>query len=115
MKKKLYRIELRQDYSYLTQQLVLISARSNGGEYYGISELKAVAETLRLSQPEYVVQQIGDSILHIDKTENGKTVHILSITEVEVLELDMPEITAEEAKDILEEIREHSPTLPQNN
>jgi len=106
MKRKMYRISLVNDFTYLTQSLVLMAARSNGGKYKSIDELKTVGETLQLSQPDYIVYKVHDNLLHIDyKAPNsGKLSHILSIEEVEVFELDMPEITQQEAKDLLDEI-----------
>jgi hypothetical protein len=85
--KKMYRIELVNDFTYLTQQLVLMAARSNGGDYKPIGELKAVAETLQLSNPDYIVEQIGDNILHIDYKKGDKYLHALRLEEVELMQL----------------------------
>jgi len=84
----MYRIELRSDNSNLCQQLVLLAAKSNGGEYKSIHELVSVAEVLQMAAPEYVIEPIGNNILHIDKKEGKETVHILSLTEVEMLVMD---------------------------
>lgn len=84
---KMYRISLVNDFTYLTQSLVLMAARSNGGDYKSIAELKAVADTLILSAPDYIAEQIGDNILHIDCKKGEKYIHVLALTEIEVMDL----------------------------
>lgn len=99
MTKKIYRIELKERDSIFTD-MVLDAALSNGGNYVPLNEIAATANYLCRKYPAtgsmHTVNLIGNS-LTIDKgTEN-----IVTITEVEVMELDMPQITSQEAKDIL--------------
>jgi len=107
--RKMYRITLGNDYSHLTQTLVLTAARSNGGKYKPLNELISIAETMLLVNDGYVVEPIGNTLLHIDKKEGDKYINVLILEEVEILEMEeMPQVSAQDARDILDEL---SPTL----
>jgi hypothetical protein len=105
--KKMYRIELKKT-SGLAQEMAILAALSNGGTYISLKDIDAIARTECKRYPSLndnvSVNLIGEHDFTIDRgTEN-----ILVLTEVEILELDTPEMTANEARDILDEL---SPTL----
>lgn len=86
MKKRIYRIELREIDS-IFKDMVLEAAMSNGGTHIPLTEIASAANHLCRKYPTtgscHTVNLIGDKVLTIDKgTEN-----ILVITEIEVLEL----------------------------
>ena len=111
MKHKMYRIELRKN-GGLASELCTLAALSNGtGNYVSIQDLVSVAKTEMIKytglNEGITVSLIGDHTLMLDKgTEN-----LLCLTEVEILELDKPEITNEQARDILEDMRDEHPLL----
>ncbi len=99
--KKQYRIELRVN-GGLASELANLAALSNGsGNYLSLMELAAYAKTemIRFTglNDGVTVSIIGDNILVLDK----KTEPLLCLTEIEITELAMPEITADDARDIL--------------
>lgn len=104
MKKKLmYRIELKDQYG-LAKDLTLLAALSNGGKrYISLTELEMVAKSEMINYPSLnegvTIHLIGTDLL-IDKgTEN-----ILHIQEIEVMDLDMPQVSAQDARDILNDL-----------
>lgn len=102
-KKLIYRIEMKIPDS-LINELVLLAALSNGGQYISLMELQAVARTICIKNPfngkGITITPIGDNVLSIDKgLEN-----ILLLTEVEITELEFPDLTEQEARDILNEL-----------
>jgi len=103
MKKKMYRIELKEIDTIFTD-MVLMAAAANGGDYKPLNKIADAADWLCQRYPTtgecHTVNRIGNYALSIDKG----TKNILLITEIEVMELDMPEITTQEAKDLLDEI-----------
>jgi len=109
MKKKMFRIELKSMEWHIAKDLAVLAAFSNGQEHkLSINELAAFAkiDNAKLGDSPFTISVVGNTVL-IDKG----TVNLLCITEIEVMELEMPEITGEEAKTILEEIRNEAPTL----
>lgn len=98
--KKIYRIELKEVDTIFTD-CILMASVSNGGQYKPLSQIANHANWLCEKYPAsgsmHTVNRIGDNILTIDKgTDN-----VLILTEIEVLDIDQPEITAQQAKDIL--------------
>jgi len=106
MKKKMYRIELKSlDYG-MAKDAAIVAALANGnGCDINLIGLKAYANVKKAEYgyDDVTISLIGNCLL-IDKG----TKNLLVITEVEIMELDMPEITAQEAKDLLDEL---APTL----
>lgn len=102
MKKRIYRIELREIDS-IFKDMVLEAAISNSGAYVPLSEIASGANHLCRKYPTtgscHTVNLVGN-VLHIDKGEQN----IVTITEIEVIDLEMPQITSQEARDILDEI-----------
>ncbi len=106
---KMYRILLT-DRDSLFTDIALDAATSNGFKYVPIDQLAAVANGMCRKYPStgacHTVNLIGN-VLTIDKgTEN-----VLIIEEVEVVDLEMPQISAQDAKDILAEV---NPVLNRN-
>jgi len=104
--KKMYRIELKNS-NRLAKEMALLACLSNGSKYIPLNEIEAVAKTELIRYPSLydgITIHLIDTTLLIDRgTEN-----LLVLTEIEVMELDQPEMTAQEAKDLLDEL---SPTL----
>jgi len=103
MKRKLFRIELKSN-NGLAREMALLACLSNGSKYIPLKDIDAVAKTELVRYPNLYdgisINPIGDNCLTIDKgTEN-----LLVLTEVEIFELDAPEITPQEAKDLLDEL-----------
>jgi len=97
--KKMYRIELTERDSVFTD-MILDAAVSNGKEYVALNEIASAAKALCRKYPTtgstHTVNLIGN-VLTIDKG----SVNIVTITEVEICELAKPELSNQEAKDIL--------------
>lgn len=98
-KKRMYRIELTERDSVFTD-MVLNAANSNGGNYVPINEIEATAKAMCRKYPTtgsmHTVNLIGN-VLTIDKG----SVNIVTITEIEVMEIEAPQLSNQEAKDIL--------------
>lgn len=107
MKRKMYRIELK-SIGGIANELATLAALSNGGKYISLGDMLAIAKVdcikLPLTNDGISISTIGDNVLTIDRGSEN----LLVLTEVEVMELDMPQITSQEAKDLLDEI---APTL----
>lgn len=103
----IYRIELREIDTIFTD-MVLMAASSNGGDYKPLHKIADAADWIcqkyETTGKCHTVNRIGEHMLTIDKG----TTNVLTITEIEVMDLDMPQITSQEAKDILDEL---APTL----
>ncbi len=111
--KKIFRIELFSlDCSWI-KDIALIAAISNGGKNPDVKinidglEFYAKVKRVEWEANTYTITRTSPHSFTIDK----ETVCFLSITEVEVFDLDLPQVTASEARDILEEIRDNAPTL----
>lgn len=100
--KKMYRIELFENNAIL-QEISLMACLSNGGKYLSLTDLESVtkANYVRYSgmSEGITISLIGNTLL-VDKG----TVNQLKIEEVEIMEIEQPEITTQEAKDLLSEL-----------
>ena len=97
--KKMYRIELTERDTIFTD-MVLDAAVSNGKEYVALNEIASAAKALCRKYPttgEMHTVTLTNNVLTIDKESKN----IVTITEVEIMELDKPQLSNQEAKDIL--------------
>lgn len=102
MKKKMYRILLTDRDSIFTD-IALDAAHSNGSKYVPIDQLEAVANFMCRKYPatgSMHTVNLMDNVLTIDKGADN----ILIIEEVEILDLEKPQLSNQEAKDIFDEI-----------
>jgi len=100
---KMYKIELK-SIGGIANDLATNAALSNGGKYISLLEMEAIARVECIKFPVttagITINPIGNNVLTIDRgTEN-----LLVLTEVEVMELDCPTLTRNEAKEILDGI-----------
>ncbi len=99
MKKRIYRIELTERDTIFTD-MVLDAANSNGGNYVPLNEIDATARALCRKYPsagKYHTVTLTGNVLTIDQESKN----IVTITEIEVCELEKPSLSNQEAKDIL--------------
>ena len=87
MKRKIFRIELKER-AGVAQDIAVLACLSNGGvKYISLQEMEMIAKSDVLRYPslntDVTVHLIGDNNLTIDKG----TKNLLAITEVEILEL----------------------------
>jgi len=100
---KKYSIELMSGANTLCCELAILAARSNGGDITTLSDMVAFAN-IEIKQAPYsnekvTVSLIGNTLLLDKETEN-----LLIIEEREIMELEeVPEISSEEAKELLKE------------
>lgn len=99
-KKRMYRIELTQTNS-LSQDICIMASISNGsGKYISLQDMESIIKVDLIRFPttnDGISVTVSGNVLTIDRgTEN-----ILTITEVEIMELDKPQLSNQEAKDIL--------------
>ena len=91
---KQYRISLFKGNNQLSQQLAVLAAKSNGGEYISLPELNGIVEAEKRLYPAsnegVQCEIIGESLLHLDKPVSGEELPctVLVIEEVEVMELE---------------------------
>ena len=91
---KQYRISLYKGANQLAQELAVLAAKSNGGEYISLTELKGIVEGQKrlypLSNEGVQCEVIGDTLLHLDCPVRGEKLNktVLVIEEVEVYELE---------------------------
>jgi len=107
-KKMMYRIELLTFDFTIAKDTAIVAALANGGVYnINLIGLQAYANVKKAEMPtvnkDVTVSLIGYTLLIDNGTEN-----LLKVEQVEVMELDMPQITQQEAKDLLDEL---APTL----
>ena len=100
MKRKMYRIELK-SIGGLANELATLAALSNGGKYISLKDMESIAKVecikLPMTNEGVSVNPIGENVLTLDRgTEN-----LLVLTEVEIMELDCPTLTRQDATDIL--------------
>jgi len=92
--KKQYRISLHKGSNSLAAQLAVLAAKSNGGEYISLTELKGIVEGQKrlypLSNEGVQCEIIGESLLHLDSPVYGEELPctVLVIEEVDVMELE---------------------------
>jgi len=88
--KKIYRIE-QMEMKGIVNDLVLMAAMSNGRKrYIPLQYMADYVEMERLKYPvltEGVKATISENTLLIDETKGDKTINLLAITEVEIMEL----------------------------
>jgi len=104
--KKMYRIELTEIDS-IFKDMVLDAAISNGGNYVSLKQMEESANYLCRKYPttgSCHTVTLTNNVLTIDKEDKN----IVTITEVKILELDKPQLSNQEAKDLL---NQESPTL----
>jgi len=102
MKKKIYRIELKSMEWHIAKDIAVLASFSNGSETK--LSLNELANHVKLHNSavggtQFTVSVIGNSLLIDRKTEN-----LLHIQEIEVMELEMPQVSAQDARDILDNI-----------
>lgn len=91
---KQYRISLHKGSNQLAQELVILAAKSNGGDGITLTELKGIVEGQKrlypLSNEGVQCEIIGESLLHLDSPVRGEELPctVLVIEEVEVVELE---------------------------
>lgn len=100
--KKMYRIELKEIDSIFVD-CIIRAAMSNGGDYEPLDKIADHADWLCKKYPStgqcHTVNRI-DNVLTIDKG----TQNVLILTEIEVLEIDEPQVSAQDARDILDSV-----------
>ena len=106
--KKMYRIELTRSHT-LAQEIAIMACLSNGsGKYISLTDMESVVKVEVIRYPDtndYItVTRTGDTL-----TIDAKDINILTITEVEIMELsDVPTLSAYEAKEILSGIADEN-------
>lgn len=98
--RKMYRIELTQTNS-LSQDVVIMASLSNGsGKYISLQDMESNVKVDLIRFPttnDGISVTVSGNVLTIDRRNEN----ILTITEVEICELDKPSLSNQEAKDIL--------------
>lgn len=97
--RKMYRIELSEIDS-IFKDMVLDAAISNGGNYVSLKQMQESANYLCRKYPttgEMHTVTLTSNVLTIDKGDKN----IVTITEVEIMEIEKPQLSNQEAKDIL--------------
>jgi len=105
---KEYRIKLFSGADKLAQDIALLAAKSNGGQWVSLTQFQGIIEAEKLLYPTlyngYTGEVIGDRVFHLDVPAGGgeyKTV--LAIEERELFEVEET-MTEEEARNILDEL-----------
>ncbi len=100
MKKRMYRVELSKTNS-LAEQIAIAACLSNGsGKYISLQDMESIVKVDIIRFPntnDGISVTVTDNVLTIDRNEEN----ILTITEVEIMQLDTPQLTNSEARDIL--------------
>jgi len=117
MKKKMYRIALYKYANDVCEKLCSLAAKFNGGENkLTLPQLATLVNAKAIEYPtlysDCKPELIGENLLHIELKVGDNTHTIMSIEEVEILELEVPELTPSMAKDILEQHHEEVPPHP---
>lgn len=103
--KRIFRIKLKSSEWNFINDIAIAACLANGGTPMNLLALEAYANVkVKLMGLKDVAISLSDYDLLIDKDN----VNMLHITEIEADELDMPQISAQEARDLLDEI---APTL----
>ena len=100
---KQYRIKLFSGADSLAQQLAIIAAKANGGQWVTLNDLKMDVDVEKIKYPSlyggYTGEIIGDKILHLDTPGRDAYQTVMAIEEIELLEVDvMVEIENEESE-----------------
>lgn len=99
--KTIYRIELISMEWHIAKDIAVLAAFSNGSAIKLTIEELATAAKVRnaeLGGQPFTISLVGN-ILHIDKGTEA----LLKLTEVEVMELDVPTLSCYDAKGLLDE------------
>lgn len=108
MKKKMYRIALYKYANDVCEKLCSLAAKFNGGENkLTLSQLATLVNAKAIEYPSLYgdckPELIGENLLHVE-LKIGSDIHtIMSIEEVEILELEVPELTPSMAKELLDQ------------
>jgi len=108
----MYRIFLMPNSNGLAETLAILAAKSNGNKngLYSLSDIQDVAKGQMILYPttneNTTCELLSDNLLHLDRKigDNYETVLVIEKVQIAELAMYMPEITAQEAKDILDEI-----------
>jgi len=99
-KRKMYRIELTKTNS-LAQDIAIIACLSNGsGKYISLQDMESNVKVDLIRFPttnDGISVTVIGNVLTIDRKDEN----ILTITEVEIYEMDKPQLSNQEAKDIM--------------
>lgn len=102
---KQYRITLFEGADSLCKEIAILAAKSNGGAYLPIEKLQAVVEAEKLLYPTMnggkQAEVIEENLLHIDMNVGGKIETVLSIEEIEVIEVNRLEDDTEVIEEYL--------------
>lgn len=109
MKKKMYRISLFENSNLLADTLAILAAKSNGyPKKHTLTDLNHVAQSEIILYPtankNTTCELLDNNTLHLDRKIGDEYKTVLIIEQVEIWEIETPEITQQEAKDLLEEI-----------
>ena len=103
--KRIFRVKLKSAEWNFINDIAIAACLANGGTPMNLLALEAYANVkVKLMGLKDVSVSISDYDLLIDKGNEN----LLHITEIEADELDMPQLTNQEAKDLLDEL---APTL----
>jgi len=107
---KEYRIKLFSGADQLAELLILLAAKSNGGQWVSFSQMQSLVEAKKLEYPTlykgYTGEIIGDKIFHLDvPAGEGEYKTVLAIEERELFEVEET-ISEEEARNILNQLDE---------
>ena len=98
--RKMYRVELTRSNS-LSQDICIMACLSNGsGKYISLTDMESIVKVELIRFPttnEGISVTVSGNVLTID----GKNENILTVTEVEIMEIEKPQLSNQEAKDIL--------------
>ena len=113
MKKQMYRISLLEHSEGLADTLAILAAKSNGRDKkYTLKDLQDVVKGQQLLYPtlydDIVCELIGDNVMHLDRKVKGSYVTTLVIEQVEIMELDVPTLTRQDAQNLLDGIANHN-------
>jgi len=99
-KRKMYRIELTKTNS-LAQDICIMASLSNGsGKYISLTDMESNVKVDLIRFPttnDGISVTVIGNVLTIDRKDEN----ILTITEVEIYEMDKPQLSNQEAKDIM--------------
>jgi hypothetical protein len=103
-KKNYYRVQLLDGYNKLSETLVLMAAKSNGGQLpLSIRQLKGIADSEILIYPSLnkniTPELISDNLLHIDVKDGSEYKTVCIIEQIELWETEP--VMMEESEDFI--------------
>ena len=106
MTKKIYRISLFEHSNNLAETLAVLAAKSNGYEKkYTLQDLQDVAKGQCILYPSSnentTCELLDNHTLHLDRKVGEDYKTVLIIEQVDILEIDYPTLTRQDATDIL--------------